>query len=87
MSREDAYAIVQRHSLRAADERCPLKDLLATDAAVAQRLSLAELDAAFDDAGFLRHVPIAMERLDRLEAGIAGRRSAAMTREAADVRG
>src|SRR5204862_1313165 len=38
MSREDAYAIVQRASLRAADEGAPLRDLLAVDPAVAQRL-------------------------------------------------
>ena len=45
LSREDAYAIVQRAALRAADERAPLRDLLAVDPAVARRLSLAELDA------------------------------------------
>ena len=33
MSREDAYAIVQRASLRAADERAPMRDLLAVDPA------------------------------------------------------
>ena len=33
LSREDAYAIVQRASLRAADERAPLRDLLAVDPA------------------------------------------------------
>ena len=57
LSREEAYAIVQRASLRAADERAALRDLLAVDPAVAQRLSLAQLDACFDDAAFLRHVP------------------------------
>ena len=31
MSREEAYAVVQRASLRAADERAPLHDLLAID--------------------------------------------------------
>ena len=40
LSREEAYAIVQRAALRAADERAPLRDLLAVDPAVAQRLSL-----------------------------------------------
>src|SRR5918994_650932 len=64
MAREDAYAIVQRASLRAADERSPLRDLLAVDPAVAQRLSLAQLDACFDDATFLRHVPEVIARLD-----------------------
>ena len=64
MSREDAYAIVQRAALRAADERAPLRDLLAVDPAVAQRLSLARLDACFDEAGFLHHVPEVIARLD-----------------------
>ena len=40
IGREEAYAIVQRAALRAADERRPLRDLLAIDPAVAQRLSL-----------------------------------------------
>ena len=68
MSREDAYAIVQRAALRAADERRPLRDLLATDPAVARLVPLARLDACFDDAAFLRHVPAVMARLDVIEA-------------------
>ena len=40
LSREDAYAIVQRAALRAADERAPLRDLLAVDPAVAQHVTL-----------------------------------------------
>ena len=82
MSREDAYAIVQRASLRAADERSPLRDLLAVDPAVAQRLSLAKLDACFDDATFLRHVPEVIARLDGLRGagGPVGR-----DREGADA--
>src|SRR4029453_17116325 len=35
IAREEAYAIVQRAALRAADERAPLRDLLALDPAVA----------------------------------------------------
>ncbi|HET9457642.1 MAG TPA: adenylosuccinate lyase, partial [Candidatus Limnocylindrales bacterium] len=38
LSREDAYAIVQRAALRAADERRPLRDLLAVDPTVASKL-------------------------------------------------
>ncbi len=71
LSREEAYAIVQRAALRAADERSPLRDLLALDPTVAQRLSLADLDACFDDAAFLRHVHPIIERLDRLEPAVA----------------
>jgi adenylosuccinate lyase len=73
LSREDAYAIVQRAALRAADERRQLRDLLATDPEVAGRLSLAALDACFDDAAFLRHVPEVIARLDALEAPVVAR--------------
>ena len=66
ISREEAYAIVQRAALRAADERAPLRDLLAVDPAVAQRLSLTALDACFDESVFLRHVDEVIARLDRL---------------------
>ena len=80
LSREDAYAIVQRNALRAADERVPLKGLLATDPAVAQRLALADLDACFDDDVVLRHVPEIIARLDALETGIEGRTATAVAR-------
>jgi adenylosuccinate lyase len=87
LSREDAYAIVQRAAMRAADERLPLRDLLATDPQVAARLPLAVLDACFDDEAALRHVPEVIARLDMLEAGIRGRADArtAATREAVDA--
>jgi adenylosuccinate lyase len=68
MGREAAYAVVQRAALRAADERLPLRDLLAIDADVAKRMSLTDLDACFDDAAHLRHVPAVIARLDSLEA-------------------
>jgi adenylosuccinate lyase len=67
LSREEAYGIVQRAALRAADERISLQGVLATDPAVAQKLSLADLDAAFDDAAVLRNVPAVIARLDALE--------------------
>ena len=69
LPREEAYAIVQRASLRAADERRPLRDLLAVEPVVARKLSLEQLDACFDDAVFLRHVPEVIARLDALEVG------------------
>jgi adenylosuccinate lyase len=70
LSRDDAYAIVQRAALRAADERRPLRELLAADPAVAKSIPAAELDACFDDEAFLRHVPAVIARLDSLEAEI-----------------
>ncbi len=73
LSREDAYAIVQAAALRAAEERRPLRELLANEPSVAARLSLARLDACFDEATFLRHASVGIARLDRLEAEVAGR--------------
>ncbi len=70
LSREEAYTVVQRCALRAADERVPLHGLLATDPVVAGRLPLAALDACFDDAALLRHVPAVIARLDALEAEV-----------------
>ena len=70
LPREEAYAIVQRASLKAADERRPLRDLLAVEPVVARKLSLEQLDACFDDAAFLRHVPEVIARLDALIAPV-----------------
>ena len=67
MARDDAYAIVQRCALHAADERLGLRDLLALDPTVARLLPLSRLDACFDDAAFLRHAPTIVARLDRIE--------------------
>ena len=66
VGRDEAYAIVQRAALRAADERAPLRDLLAVDPVVARKLPLAALDACFDEATFLRNVHEVIARLDTL---------------------
>jgi adenylosuccinate lyase len=66
LAREDAYAIVQRASLAAADQRRPLRELLALEPAVASRLTIERLDACFDDAAVLQHVPEVIARLDQL---------------------
>ena len=75
LPREEAYAVVQRAALRAADERMPLRELLAIDALVAQRLSLGQLDACFDDARFLAHAPAVIARLDVLSDALAVRQA------------
>ena len=67
LSREDAYAIVQRDALAAADARRPLRELLAADPAVTSALSPASLEACFDDAYLLRNVPAVIARLDALQ--------------------
>jgi adenylosuccinate lyase len=66
LSREEAYAVVQRNSLRAADERRQLRDLLAADPDVAAHLSDEALAACFDESHFLRNVATAIARLDTL---------------------
>jgi adenylosuccinate lyase len=81
MSREDAYTVVQRNSLRAADERRQLRDVLSADPEVAVRLSDEALEACFDDAHFLRNVSIALARLDELVPSTESSRP----KEAADV--
>ena len=66
LPREQAYEIVQRASLAASDQRRPLRELLALEPAVARALSLTDLDACFDDARYLAHVPAVIVRLDAL---------------------
>jgi adenylosuccinate lyase len=66
LSREEAYEIVQRNALRAADERRPLADVLALDAELTAAISMHTLAACFDDAHLLRNVPAVIARLDRL---------------------
>jgi adenylosuccinate lyase len=66
MSREEAYAVVQRNALRAADERSQLRDMLAADPEVAARLSPEAIAACFDESHFLRNVATAIARLDQL---------------------
>ena len=78
LSREQAYEIVQRASLAAADARRPLRELLALEPVVARSLSLADLDACFDDARHLGHVAEVIARLDALvPAKPAGARAGA----------
>jgi adenylosuccinate lyase len=68
LSREEAYAVVQRAALRASDEQRPFRELLGLDPIVAERLPPSVLDACFDDATSLRHVQTIIGRLDSLEA-------------------
>jgi adenylosuccinate lyase len=62
MSREQAYEIVQRHALRAWDEGCSFRALLAEDPEVTSRLDPAAMDAAFDLESFLRFVDEVFDR-------------------------
>jgi adenylosuccinate lyase len=66
LTREDAYALVQRNAMRAWDEGRPLGELLAGDEDVAARLPAADLEALLDPAWYTRHVPEVMERVKTL---------------------
>jgi adenylosuccinate lyase len=66
LTREEAYAIVQRNALRAWDERRELGELLAVDPEVGALLSAQELEALLDPAWYTRHVPEVMTRVAAL---------------------
>jgi adenylosuccinate lyase len=92
MSREEAYAVVQRNALRAADERSQLRDMLVADPDVAARLSSDAIAACFDESHFLRNVATAIARLDQLDpagavpAGAVPASAARAGKEAASAR-
>jgi adenylosuccinate lyase len=66
LSREAAYAIVQRAALRAADERRSFRDLVTADPDVTGALAPDRLVAVFDDALALRHAEQVLARLDAI---------------------
>jgi adenylosuccinate lyase len=68
MSREAAYAVVQRAALRAADERRPLRELVEADHEVTHALPADAIAACFDETELLRHVDAVIARLDALTA-------------------
>jgi len=62
LPRDEAYRVVQELAQRAWDEGTPLRDLLAAD----ERAAGLDLDALFDYAPYVRHVPAIMARLQEL---------------------
>jgi adenylosuccinate lyase len=64
LSREAAYAIVQRNALRAFDEELSLRDLLEADPEAAALLDAATLDRIFDLDAALRNAGVAFDRLE-----------------------
>ena len=62
MSREDAYAAVQRCAMRVWAGAGEFRDLLAADPAVSARLGGEELDACFDPRRALTHVGRILDR-------------------------
>ena len=66
LSREDAYALVQGAAMRVWSDGGELRDLLAADPRVTERLDPAALDELFDPGWYVRHVPEVMERVAAL---------------------
>jgi adenylosuccinate lyase len=63
MSREDAYAVVQRHSMAAWKDGPDLASRLSAESEVTKLLSKEKLLACFDPAHFTRHVNRIFERV------------------------
>ncbi|HEX6699206.1 MAG TPA: adenylosuccinate lyase [Gaiellaceae bacterium] len=63
LGRDDAYRIVQAHAMRAWDEKRDLRELVAADERVAERV---DLDAVFDLDATIRHIDAVFERLHAL---------------------
>jgi len=65
LSREEAYALVQRNAMKVweSDGQLSLLELLKADPEVSQRLSEDELKALFDLGYHLKHVDTIFDRL------------------------
>jgi adenylosuccinate lyase len=65
LSREDAYALVQRNAMKVweSDGQLSLRELLKADPEVSQRLSSDQLDALFDLGYHLKHVDTIFDRV------------------------
>jgi len=67
LTREEAYAVVQRNAMATWRGEGELKELLKADPEASKYLSDTELDELFDVSYFLRNVDIIFERLEKLE--------------------
>jgi len=65
MSREEAYRIVQRNSLKAWEEGLDFRKLVAVDPDIARRLDPADVDACFSLAPYLDKIDFIFERVFR----------------------
>jgi len=63
MSREDAYALVQPHAMRAAMEGVSLQALLLDDLNVRAKVAVEDIRRIFDDSHYLRNVDVIYARV------------------------
>ena len=66
LQREEAYELVQRNAMQAWDEGRPLKELLKSDAGVAEHLDPDEIEACFEPSRYLENMETIFERLEAL---------------------
>ena len=66
LGRDDAYRLVQRNAVRAAEEELDFREVIRADDEIAARLDDDALADAFDLSSALRHVPVVFERLSAL---------------------
>ncbi len=66
LTREEAYAAVQRNAMVAWDTGTPLRELLGDDDDVTGKISPERLDSLFDPAHHLRHMDDLMARVEAL---------------------
>ena len=66
LTREQAYAAVQRNAMTAWDTGQPLRELLAADPDVQGKIDPDRLDAMFDPSHHLRHLDEVFERVEAL---------------------
>jgi adenylosuccinate lyase len=75
LSREEAYALVQRHALDTWDRGGEFRDRVLADSHITERLSKEEIERAFRLDEALRHVDAIFERSLRETPGSPGGRS------------
>jgi len=63
MSREDAYAVVQKHAMRSWEKGTPFRQLLMKDRGVMATMNRRELDAVFKVENFLGHIDFIFKRV------------------------
>jgi adenylosuccinate lyase len=66
MSRDEAYAVVQRAAASAWDDGASFREMIASDPEVRERISGA-LDDLFDPLRALRHLDVVFDRLEKIE--------------------
>jgi adenylosuccinate lyase len=66
LSRDDAYALVQRNALRAWDEERNFRELVEADDEIRARVDARTIAEAFDLADAVRHIDVIFERLAAL---------------------